>query len=146
MSKRSQEILELYKSAVMPTYTPSVVVSSGKGVTVRDVDGRTYYDFTSGIGVQSVGYGNKKVVEAIKAQAAILTHCSNLFVNEPSTRLAEKLKASGVISGGMLPKIESCEDAIREGVKKVHLVDGRMSHSLLLEIFTRQGVGTEITE
>ena len=48
MSKRSQEILELYKSAVMPTYTPSVVVSSGKGVTVRDVDGRTYYVFTSG--------------------------------------------------------------------------------------------------
>jgi len=57
-----------------------------------------------------------------------------------------KLKEEGVISGGMLPKIESCEDAIREGVKKVHLVDGRMAHSLLLEIFTRQGVGTEITE
>ena len=57
-----------------------------------------------------------------------------------------KLKADGVISGGMLPKIESCEDAIRAGVKKVHLVDGRMAHSLLLEIFTRVGVGTEITE
>ena len=57
-----------------------------------------------------------------------------------------QLKKEGVISGGMLPKIESCEDAIREGVKKVHLVDGRMAHSLLLEIFTRQGVGTEITE
>ncbi len=57
-----------------------------------------------------------------------------------------KLKAAGVISGGMLPKIESCEDAIRAGVKKVHLVDGRMAHSLLLEIFTREGVGTEITE
>jgi acetylglutamate kinase len=56
------------------------------------------------------------------------------------------LKAEGVISGGMLPKIESCEDAIRAGVKKVHLVDGRMEHSLLLEIFTREGVGTEITE
>ena len=57
-----------------------------------------------------------------------------------------KLKETGVISGGMLPKIESCEDAIRNGVKKVHLVDGRMAHSLLLEIFTREGVGTEITE
>ena len=57
-----------------------------------------------------------------------------------------KLKAAGVISGGMLPKIESCEDAIRAGVRKVHLVDGRMAHSLLLEIFTREGVGTEITE
>ena len=58
----------------------------------------------------------------------------------------ETLKADGVISGGMLPKIESCADAIRAGVKKVHLVDGRMAHSLLLEIFTREGVGTEITE
>ena len=58
----------------------------------------------------------------------------------------ERLKAAGIIAGGMLPKIESCEDAIRQGVKKVHLVDGRMAHSLLLEIFTREGVGTEITE
>lgn len=58
----------------------------------------------------------------------------------------EQLKVAGIIAGGMLPKIESCEDAIREGVKKVHLVDGRMAHSLLLEIFTRQGVGTEIME
>ena len=73
--------------------------------------------------------------------------------SDPATLLStlhlesvEKLKAEGVISGGMLPKIESCEDAIRQGVKKVHLVDGRMAHSLLLEIFTREGVGTEITE
>ena len=58
----------------------------------------------------------------------------------------EKLKSDGTIAGGMLPKIESCCAAIREGVRKVHLVDGRMAHSLLLEIFTREGVGTEITE
>ena len=66
----------------------------------------------------------------------------------PTLRLSSvaKLKEEGVISGGMLPKIEGCEDAIRAGVKKVHLVDGRMPHSLLLEIFTREGVGTEITE
>lgn len=91
MSNKNQEILELYKSKVMPTYTPSIVVASGKGVTVRDVDGRTYYDFTSGIGVQSVGYGNKKVVEAIQQQAAALTHCSNLYANTPATLLASKL-------------------------------------------------------
>ena len=66
----------------------------------------------------------------------------------PTLHLASvaKLKAEGIISGGMLPKIEGCEDAIRAGVKKVHLVDGRMPHSLLLEIFTREGVGTEITD
>jgi len=57
-----------------------------------------------------------------------------------------RLKEEGVIAGGMLPKIEGCEDAIRSGVKQVQLVDGRMPHSLLLEIFTREGVGTEITD
>ena len=75
----------------MPTYAPSLVISGGKGITVRDPDGMSYYDFTSGIGVQSVGYGNKKVVEAIQEQAAALTHCSNLFVNIPATNLAAKL-------------------------------------------------------
>ena len=58
----------------------------------------------------------------------------------------EQLTARGVISGGMLPKIAGCVDAIRAGVRKVHLVDGRMAHSLLLEIFTREGVGTEIQQ
>ena len=72
---------------------------------------------------------------------------------DPSTLLStlhlgeiKVLEDDGTISGGMLPKIESCCEAIRAGVRKVHLVDGRMSHSLLLEIFTREGVGTEITE
>ena len=100
MSKKSEEILALYKSKVMPTYAPSVVIASGKGVTVRDVDGRTYYDFTSGIGVNSVGYANKKVVKAIQDQAAALTHCSNLYANVPATLLASKLvEISGL--GGM---------------------------------------------
>jgi len=85
------EILDIYKSKVMPTYRPTAVLANGKGVTVRDVDNRPFYDFTSGIGVQAVGYSHPKVVKAIQDQAAAMTHCSNLFVNEPSTRLAEKL-------------------------------------------------------
>ncbi len=55
-----------------------------------------------------------------------------------------ELVKQGVIAGGMLPKIESSLEAIRAGVRKVHLVDGRMHHSLLLEIFTNRGVGTQI--
>ena len=90
-NEKSTEILELYKAKVMPTYAPSVVLASGKGITVRDVDGKSYYDFTSGIGVQSVGYCHAKVTDAIKAQAAALSHCSNLFVNAPATLLAAKL-------------------------------------------------------
>ena len=91
MSNKTQEILGLYKSKVMPTYAPSVVIASGKGITVRDVDGRSYYDFTSGIGVHNVGHCHKKVVDAIRSQAATLTHASNLFANVPATLLADKL-------------------------------------------------------
>ena len=91
MSNKNQEVLDLYKNVLMPTYDPSLVVASGKGVTVRDADNRTYYDFTAGIGVHNVGYGNKKVIEAIQNQAAKLTHSSNLVANEPATQLAAKL-------------------------------------------------------
>ena len=91
MSKKSEEILALYKSKVMPTYTPSVVIASGKGVTVRDVDGMSYYDFTSGIGVNRVGYSHPNVVKAIQDQVTALTHCSNLYANVPATLLASKL-------------------------------------------------------
>lgn len=91
MSTKTDAILELYKSKVMPTYTPSLVITGGKGITVRDVDGMSYYDFTSGIGVQSVGYGRTQVIKAIQDQAAALTHCSNLFANVPATNLATKL-------------------------------------------------------
>ena len=91
MSNKTQEVIGLYKSKVMPTYSPNTVLSSGKGVTVRDVDGLTLYDFTSGIGVHNVGYSHPAVVKAIQEQAKAMTHCSNLFVNVPATKLAEKL-------------------------------------------------------
>jgi acetylglutamate kinase len=50
----------------------------------------------------------------------------------------------GVIAEGMIPKVEACLDSLRAGVGKIHMIDGRLRHSLLLEIFTAQGVGTEI--
>ena len=56
----------------------------------------------------------------------------------------DSLIEHGVISGGMAPKIKSAEEALRSGTNKVHIIDGRIKHSLMLEIFTDQGVGTEI--
>ncbi len=67
------------------------------------------------------------------------TLISTLRLNE-----VEWLVEQGVIAGGMLPKIQSCIEALEAGVSKVHLVDGRQMHSLLLEVFTDSGVGTEI--
>ncbi|HOX38053.1 MAG TPA: acetylglutamate kinase [Candidatus Brocadiia bacterium] len=57
---------------------------------------------------------------------------------------AAEMIRTGAISGGMLPKTRSCVDAIKTGVRKAHIIDGRMHHSLLLEIFTDKGVGTQI--
>ncbi len=54
----------------------------------------------------------------------------------------EALKADGTIHGGMVPKVDACIEAVRGGVKKAHIIDGRLEHSLLLEILTSRGVGT----
>ena len=63
-----------------------------------------------------------------------------------NTERAAALIADGTISGGMIPKINSALDALNNGVDKVHFIDGRQAHSLLLEIFTNSGIGTEITK
>ncbi|QEG22172.1 acetylglutamate kinase [Mariniblastus fucicola] len=59
---------------------------------------------------------------------------------------AEQLIKDGVITGGMIPKIEACIETVRRGVKKVHIVDGNLRHGLLLEVYTSSGIGTVITE
>jgi len=56
----------------------------------------------------------------------------------------QRLKADGTIHGGMIPKVDACLEAIDAGVEKAHIIDGRVEHSLLLEIFTSDGVGTVI--
>ena len=52
--------------------------------------------------------------------------------------------ASGAVDSGMVPKVQACLDILQCGVRKVHIIDGRVRHALLLEVFTSKGVGTEI--
>lgn len=66
------------------------------------------------------------------------------FISRLTASDAEKLIDSGIIGGGMLPKLHNCTSAIRNGVSRVHILDGRVPHCLLLEIFTKQGIGTAI--
>jgi acetylglutamate kinase len=54
--------------------------------------------------------------------------------------------SNGVISGGMIPKLRCCLDALAGGVRAAHIIDGRVPHALLLEVFTRLGVGTLISD
>ena len=64
---------------------------------------------------------------------------SELWIND-----AKKLMKEGYIGGGMLPKLQNCVDAVESGVSRVHILDGRIPHCLLLEIFTKKGIGTAI--
>lgn len=68
----------------------------------------------------------------------------NSLIESVTEDQAQSLMDDGTISGGMIPKINSALEALRSGVEKVHFIDGRTPHTLLLEIFTQKGIGTEI--
>jgi acetylglutamate kinase len=93
-----------------------------------------------------------KVAETLKAEKLmLLTNTAGLLDKQGdiltglNAKQVDDLIADGTIYGGMLPKIQCALDAVRAGVKRAHIIDGRVSHSILLEIFTDQGVGTLIT-
>src|SRR5262245_8920520 len=92
-----------------------------------------------------------KVAEALRAEKLILLTDVDGIHDEAGHVIAtldddraHQLIAGGVIGEGMIPKVECCLEALRNGVKKTHIVDGRLRHAVLLEIFTREGVGTEV--
>ncbi len=64
------------------------------------------------------------------------------FISRLTVSEAKKLIDSGIVGGGMLPKLNNCTDAVEHGVNRVHILDGRKPHTLLLEIFTNKGIGT----
>ena len=96
------------------------------------------------------------IAGALKAECLIsMTDVPGIMrdKDDPSTIIskidlkdAEQLKAEGVISGGMIPKVECCTDAIKLGVGKVFIVDGRVPHSILVEMLTDEGAGTMVVE
>ena len=94
------------------------------------------------------------IAEAVKAEKlAFLTDTEGVYmdindkasvISEMTVSEAQGLIEKGIIAGGMLPKIQNCMDAIKKGVSRVHILDGRIPHSILLEIFTNKGIGTAI--
>lgn len=96
------------------------------------------------------------IAEAVKAEKlAFLTDTEGVYTdsNDSSTVISEMtvseaqaLIDDGTIAGGMIPKIKNCMDAIKNGVSRVHILDGRIPHSILLEIFTNKGIGTAILD
>ncbi len=66
------------------------------------------------------------------------------LISEMDIKSAKEFIENGVVGGGMLPKLNNCIDAIEQGVSRVHILDGRVAHCLLLEFFTEKGIGTAI--
>ncbi len=94
------------------------------------------------------------VAAAMKADKLVVvsdTDGIRADVNDPSSRIShltvaqiDEMVKTGAIGTGMLPKVEACITALKGGVQKAHIIDGRMPHSLMLEIYTEAGIGTEI--
>jgi acetylglutamate kinase len=94
------------------------------------------------------------VAAAMKAEKLVVvsdTHGIRKDVSDPNSRISnltvtqiDEMVKDGLITTGMLPKVEACVTALRGGVSKAHIIDGRIPHALLLEIYTESGIGTEI--
>jgi acetylglutamate kinase len=91
------------------------------------------------------------VASALKAEKLVLLtdvpgvlDAEKALINAMNNEKALNMIASGIIQGGMFPKVKCCLKALREGVGKAHIIDGRLKHAILLEMFTDKGIGTEI--
>ena len=108
-----------------------------------DADGNTY-----NINADSVAGA---LAAALKAEKLLLmtdvpgiTDEKGDLVSSLDRKALDQMVASGVVHGGMIPKVDAATFSLEEGVSKVHIVDGRVDHAVLLEIFTQTGIGTEI--
>ncbi len=94
-----------------------------------------------------------EIASALKAEKLILLtdvegikNKKNELIPTLNVKKINSLISNGTISGGMLPKVQACRNAIEGNVRKTHIIDGRIPHALLLEIFTEKGIGTEIVK
>ena len=132
---RRELILKLTAAAFIPVIASLAVGADGRSLNVNA-------DTAAG-----------QIAAAIQAEKLVLMTDSPGVVDNQKALLNSltaseigRLQQSGVISGGMIPKVACALEALQGGVKKCHIIDGRVRHAVLLEIFTDQGVGTEILQ
>ena len=114
----------------------------------RGEDGEVYnVNADTAAGALASALGAKKLVYLTDVEGLywVLGEEDSLIQRVTEDGIKEIL-ASGTVTAGMLPKLESCVDAIEAGVERVHILDGRIQHSVLLEVFTPEGIGTMITK
>ncbi len=131
---------------------------------IRILEENGYIPVISPIGVDEAGntyninadYVAGELAAALQADKFVLMtdikglmrdlNADDSFISQISRKEVKELIADGTISGGMLPKISACLTAIDKGAEKVHIIDGRIRHAILLELFTDEGIGTMITK
>ncbi len=149
-SAKDEELIDIGLVGEVRQINPDILNS-------LDKDG--FIPVISPIGVSSEGdalninadYAASAIASAVKAEKLLLLtdvqgikDGSGKVLSTLGKAQIDALIADGVIGGGMLPKVQACMRAVAGGVGKTHIVDGRVAHSLLLEIFTKEGIGTEI--
>lgn len=130
----NKQVIENAENAVLHTYNRfPVVFEKGEGVYLYDTEGKQYLDFASGIGVQSLGYGNEEYKQALKDQIDRLTHISNLYYSKPMAEAAEKVvKATGMSRVFFTNSgTEAIEGAIKAARKYAWLKDGQNDHEII---------------
>jgi acetylglutamate kinase len=130
---RPQVIKALLAQGVIPVLAPVAVDDEGRSLNVNA-------DTVAGA-----------VARALDAEKLVLMtdiegvkNATGQLIPSLTAADIETLKQSGVITGGMIPKVDCALDALRAGTSKVHIIDGRCLHAVLLEVFTDKGIGTEI--
>jgi len=129
----SELIVSLSQNAFIPVIAPTGIGDAGETYNINA-------DIVAG-----------EIAAALQAEKLLLLtdvegvlNKDKKLINAMSDKEAMKLIAAGVVEGGMFPKVKCCLKALKSGVKKAHIIDGRLKHAILLEIFTDKGIGTEI--
>ena len=130
----SNHVIDQAEAAILKTYNRfQIVLDKGEDVYLYDNTGKQYLDFASGIGVQSLGYGNEEYKQVLKDQIDKLTHISNLYYSEPMAEAAAKVvKASGMSRVFFTNSgTEAVEGAIKAVRKYAWLKDGQHDHEII---------------
>lgn len=132
-SVNTHVLSSLEKEGFIPVISPIGVGSKGETLNIN------------------ADYVAASIASTLKAEKFILLtdvpgimDKKNQIVSTLTKKQIKKLVSDGTITGGMLPKVQACLKAVEGGVSKTHIIDGRVPHCLLLEIFTKKGIGTEI--
>lgn len=128
-------ILSVEKDGFIPVIAP---ISTGHKNETLNINA----DYVAGM----IAYALKAEKLILLTDVEGIIGRNNKLISTLDKKKVKSLISKGIISGGMLPKVQACQNALKGGVKKTHIIDGRIPHALLLEIFTEKGIGTEIVK